>query len=54
VEDFSLHFHHRPGQLGPEHIRRCQTMLFVKRMFSPNTVALRLASLRFFYIKTAA
>jgi len=51
VEDFSQYFHRRPDQLGPEHIRRYQAMLFGKRKFSPNTVALRLASLRFFYIK---
>jgi integrase/recombinase XerD len=51
VEDFSLYFHRRPDQLGPEHIRRYQAMLFGKGKFSPNTVALRLASLRFFYIK---
>ncbi len=51
VEDFSLYFHRRPDQLGPEHIRRYQAMLFSKRKFSPNTVTLRLASLRFFYIK---
>ena len=51
VEDFSLYFHRRPDQLGPEHIRRYQATLFSKRKFSPNTVILRLASLRFFYIQ---
>jgi integrase/recombinase XerD len=39
-----------PDQLGPEDIRKYQAMLFTKLKFSPNTVILRLASLRFFYI----
>ena len=39
-----------PDQLGPEHIRKYQAMLFTKLKYSPNTVILRLASLRFFYI----
>ena len=50
VEHFSRYFHRPPDQLGPEHIRRYQAMLFTKLKFSPNTVILRLASLRFFYI----
>jgi integrase/recombinase XerD len=51
VEHFSLYFHRRPDQLGPEHIRQYQAMLFSKLKYSPNTVTLRLASLRFFYIR---
>jgi site-specific recombinase XerD len=51
VEHFSKYFHRSPDQLGPEHIRKYQAMLFSKLKFSPNTVTLRLASLRFFYIK---
>jgi site-specific recombinase XerD len=51
VEHFSQYFHRRPDQLGPEHIRRYQAMLFSKLKYSPNTVTLRLASLRFFYVK---
>jgi integrase/recombinase XerD len=50
VEHFSQYFHRRPDQLGPEHIRHCQAMLFSKLKYSPNNVILRLASLRFFYI----
>jgi integrase/recombinase XerD len=50
VEHFSRYFHHPPDQLGPEHIRRYQAMLFSELKFSPNTVILRLAALRFFYI----
>ena len=46
VEHFSRYFHRPPDQLGPEHIRRYQAMLFTKLKFSPNTVILRLASLR--------
>jgi len=51
VEHFSRYFHRRPDQLGPEHIRQYQAMLFSKLKYSPNTVTLRLASLRFFYIQ---
>ena len=51
VEHFSQYFHRRPDQLGPEHIRQYQAMLFSKLKYSPNTVTLRLASLRFFYVK---
>ena len=51
VEHFSRYFHRRPDQLGPEHIRQYQAMLFTKLKFSPNTVTQRLGALRFFYIK---
>jgi site-specific recombinase XerD len=51
VEHFSRYFHRRPDQLGPEHIRQYQAMLFSKLKFSPNTVGQRLGALRFFYIK---
>ena len=50
VEHFSRYFHRPPDRLGPEHIRQYQAMLFTKLKFSPNTVTLRLAALRFFYI----
>ncbi|MGC2215279.1 MAG: site-specific integrase [Silvibacterium sp.] len=50
VEHFSQHFHRRPDQLGPEEIRKYQAALFTTFKFSPNTVILRLAALRFFYI----
>jgi site-specific recombinase XerD len=51
VEHFSRYFHRQPDQLGPEHIRQYQAMLFTKLKFSPNTVTPRLAALRFFYIQ---
>ncbi len=51
VEHFSRHFHRSPDQLGPEHIRQYQAMLFSKLKYSPNTVTARLGALRFFYIK---
>ena len=35
VEHFSRYFHRRPDQLGPEHIRQYQAMLFTKLKFSP-------------------
>jgi hypothetical protein len=47
VEDFSRHFHCSPDRLGPRHIREYQAALFQQRKFSPNTVAQRLAALRF-------
>ena len=50
VERFSRYFRRRPDQLGPEDIRKYQAMLFTQLKFSPNTVILQLASLRFFYI----
>jgi site-specific recombinase XerD len=52
VEEFSRHFNCSPDRLGPRHIREYQAELFQKRKFSPNTVAQRLAALRFFYTKT--
>jgi site-specific recombinase XerD len=51
VEHLSRYFHRRPDQLGPEHIRQYQAALFTQLKFSPNTVTLRLAALRFFYIQ---
>ena len=50
VQHFSGYFHRRPDQLGPEEIRKYQAALFTTFKFSPNTVILRLAALRFFYI----
>jgi integrase/recombinase XerD len=52
VEDFALRFNRPPDRLGPRHIREYQAELFQKRKLSPGTVAIRLAALRFFYIKT--
>src|ERR1700730_1013171 len=52
VEDFSRHFKCSPDRLGPRHIREYQAELLQKRKLSPNTVAQRLAALRFFYTKT--
>ena len=51
VEHFSRHFHRSPDQLGPEHIRRYQAVMFHKWKLAPNTVSQRLAALRFFYIQ---
>jgi site-specific recombinase XerD len=52
VKEFSRRFNCSPDRLGPRHIREYQAELFQKRKFSPNTVAQRLAALRFFYTKT--
>jgi integrase/recombinase XerD len=50
VAHFSRYFRRSPDQLGPEEIRKYQAMLLTKLKYSPNTVTLRLASQRFFYI----
>lgn len=50
VEQFSRYFHRSPDRLGPEHIRRYQAALLAQKL-CPNTVAQRLAALRFFYIR---
>jgi site-specific recombinase XerD len=50
VARFSRCFRRSPDQLGPEEIRKYQAMLFTQLNYSPNTVILRLASPRFFYI----
>jgi integrase/recombinase XerD len=52
VEDFTRRFGCSPDRLGPRHIREYQADLIQKRKLSPNTVAIRLAALRFFYTKT--
>jgi integrase/recombinase XerD len=50
VTHFSRYFRRPPDQLDPEDIRKYQAMLFTKLKYSPNTVIVRLSSLRFFYI----
>jgi site-specific recombinase XerD len=50
VEQFSRYFRRSPDRLGPEHIRQYQAAL-ISRKLSPNSVAQRLAALRFFYIR---
>ncbi len=52
VEDLARYFKRRPDRLGPEHIRQYQAHLFRDRKLAANTVAQRVAALRFFYIKT--
>ncbi|HEX2696459.1 MAG TPA: site-specific integrase [Anaerolineales bacterium] len=52
VEDFARHFNRPPDRLGPRHIREYQVELFQKQKLSPGSVAVRLAALRFFFIKT--
>lgn len=52
VEDFARYFQRPPNRLGPGHIRQYQAHLISERKLTANTVILRLAALRFFYIKT--
>ena len=51
VEHYSQHFHRSPDQLGLEHIREYQAAMFRTWKLAPNTVAQRLAALRFLYIQ---
>jgi len=50
VTHFIRYFLRQPDQPGPEDIRKYQAVLFTKLKSSPNTVTLRLSSLRLFYI----
>jgi site-specific recombinase XerD len=50
VEQFAKHFGRSPDQLGLEHIRDYQAHLFRIRKLKPNTVAVRLAALRFLFV----
>ena len=52
VEELARYFKRRPDRLGPQHIRQYQAHLFRDRKLAANTVAQRVAALRFFYIKT--
>jgi hypothetical protein len=47
VEQFAKHFHRSPDRLGLDHIRDYQTHLFRVCKLKANTVAVRLATLRF-------
>ena len=51
VEHYSRHFRRPPDQLGLEHIREYQAAMFRTWKLAPNTVAQRLAALRFLYIQ---
>ena len=51
VRDFACHFHRSPDQLGPEQIREYAAHLFSVRKLADNTVAQRVAALRFFYTR---
>lgn len=50
VEQFAKHFQRSPDQLGLEHIRDYQVFLFRVRKLKANTVAVRLAALRFLFV----
>jgi integrase/recombinase XerD len=51
VEDFARFFHRSPDQLGPEQIREYTADMFRVRKLADNTVAQRVAALRFFYTR---
>ena len=52
VEDLARYFDTPPDRLGPEHIREYQAHLFRDRKLHANTVAQRVSTVRFFYVKT--
>src|SRR3974377_43005 len=52
VEDFARFFHRPPDQLGPDQVREFTAHLFGVRKLADNTVAQRVAALRFFFTKT--
>jgi site-specific recombinase XerD len=51
VQDYAGYFHRAPDQLGPEQIREYTSYLFRERKLADNTVAQRVAALRFFYTR---
>jgi integrase/recombinase XerD len=51
VEDFACFFHRPPDQLGPEQIREYTADMFRVRKLADNTVAQRVAALRFFFTR---
>jgi len=51
VEDFARFFHRPADQLGPEQIREYTADMFRVRKLADNTVAQRVAALRFFYTR---
>src|SRR5499427_5827197 len=51
VQDYAGYFHRSPDQLGPEQIREYAAYLFRERKLADNTVAQRVAALRFFYTR---
>jgi len=52
VEDFARFFHRPPDQLGPAQIREFTAHMFRVRKLADNTVAQRVAALRFFFTRT--
>jgi site-specific recombinase XerD len=50
IEQFAKHFGRSPDRLGLDHIRDYQAYLFRVRHLKANTVALRLAALRFLFV----
>jgi site-specific recombinase XerD len=50
VADFARYFHRSPDELGLEHVRDYQVYLFRVRKLKPNSVAVRVAALRFLFV----
>jgi integrase/recombinase XerD len=52
IAEFAHHFHQRPDQLGPEHIRQYQLFLMKEKQVSLSTYIQMVCALRFFYTHT--
>jgi len=52
VQQFAEFFHRPPDQLGPDHIRRFQSLFPTEKKLSPRTVVQRVSALRFLFVKT--
>ena len=51
VKDFAAYFKKRPDQLGQEHLRQYQLHLLTNRKLTVETIAGRIAALKFFFVK---
>src|SRR6185503_19227710 len=51
VKDFAAYFKKRPDQLGQDHLRQYQLHLLNDRKLTVETIAGRIAALRFFFVK---
>ena len=51
VKDFAAYFKKGPDQLGQEHLRQYQLHLLNDRKLTVETIAARIAALRFFFVR---
>jgi Phage integrase, N-terminal SAM-like domain len=51
VEQFARHFGKSPDKLGPDDLRSYQVYLLVERKLAVGSVVVRVAALRFFFVR---